>query len=117
MQEACMLRTYDEGALHGRTIGDIARMYNVSLRTLRFYEDKGLLQPRRQGTARFYSARDRIRLELILKGKRLGFTLAEIFQLIAARPKVVPDTDDADLTVSLVSATISRPRSKSCASR
>ena len=93
---------YDEAALQGeQTIGDIARTYEVSLRTLRFYEDKGLLTPRRQGTARFYSARDRIRLELILKGKRLGFTLAEIFDLIASRGKTEPNTAEADLTVSL----------------
>ena len=87
------------------TISDLARMYDVSLRTLRFYEDKGLLHPRRQGTARFYRAEDRIRLELILKGKRLGFTLAEIYDLIMSREKqkdVRGDADDSsDLTVSL----------------
>ena len=91
-----------DGRLRGEsTIGDLARIYDISLRTLRFYEDKGLLQPRRQGTARFYSARDRIRLELVLKGKRLGFTLAEIFELIASRTGAAPDAETADLTVSL----------------
>ena len=94
------LGSLQDGALQGeRTIGDIARTYEVSLRTLRFYEDKGLLQPRRQGTARFYSARDRIRLELILKGKRLGFTLSEIYDLIASRAAAEPD--GTDLTVRL----------------
>lgn len=86
------------------TISDLARIYGVSLRTLRFYEDKGLLQPRRQGTARFYAVVDRIRLELILKGKRLGFTLAEIHELIASRAKnssAYADGLNADLTVSL----------------
>lgn len=86
------------------SISDLARTYTVSLRTLRFYEDRGLLHPRRQGTARFYSAADRIRLELIIKGKKLGFTLAEISELIAARPKhgvVEADSDDADVTVGL----------------
>ena len=83
------------------TIGDVARHYVVSLRTLRFYEDKGLLKPRRQGTARYYSARDRVRLELILKGKRLGFTLAEIFDLIASRSSESPEEKEADLTVRL----------------
>lgn len=85
------------------TISDLARMYNVSLRTLRFYEDKGLLHPRRQGTARYYRAADRIRLELILKGKRLGFTLAEIFELIASREKLgsADHGEAGDLTVSL----------------
>ncbi len=87
------------------TIGDLARIYDVSLRTLRFYEDKGLLHPRRQGTARYYNASDRIRLELILKGKRLGFALAEIQQLIASNEKraatQAPAAPTADLTVSL----------------
>lgn len=83
------------------TISDMASLYNVSLRTLRFYEDKGLIFPRRQGTARFYSANDRIRLELILKGKRLGFSLAEIHNLIASRTTASPDDESADLVVSL----------------
>ena len=86
------------------TISDLARIYGVSLRTLRFYEDKGLLCPRRQGTVRFYGPADRIRLELILKGKRLGFTLAEIDELIASRsksPAVRADEESTDLTVSL----------------
>ena len=97
-----LLNTLDDGALRGeKTIGDVARIYNVSLRTLRFYEDKGLIEPRRQGTARYYSARDRIRLELILKGKRLGFTLAEIFELIASRTESSSEADEPDLTVSL----------------
>ncbi len=91
-----------EGSLHGESaIGDLARIYDISLRTLRFYEDKGLLQPRRQGTARYYSARDRIRLELILKGKRLGFTLAEIFDLIASRAQATPEVESSDLTAGL----------------
>ncbi len=87
------------------TISDLARLYDVSLRTLRFYEDKGLLHPRRQGTARFYKPSDRIRLELILKGKRLGFTLSEISHLIASNEKRTearePTTETSDLTVSL----------------
>lgn len=66
------------------TIGDLARDFGVTLRALRFYEDKGLLSPRREGLARLYSNKDRERLSLILKGKRLGFTLSEIRGLIAA---------------------------------
>lgn len=66
------------------TIGDLARDFGVTLRALRFYEDKGLLSPRREGLARLYSTKDRERLSLILKGKRLGFTLSEIRGLIAA---------------------------------
>ncbi|MGL4441793.1 MAG: MerR family transcriptional regulator [Bosea sp. (in: a-proteobacteria)] len=65
------------------TIGDIARDFDVTLRTLRFYESRGLLAPRREGMNRYYSAQDRSRLELILKGKKLGFTLTEIRALVA----------------------------------
>ena len=65
-------------------IGEMAREFDVSLRTLRFYEDRGLLAPRRDGTARYYSAKDQLRLRMILKGKHLGFTLAEISDLIGA---------------------------------
>jgi DNA-binding transcriptional MerR regulator len=64
------------------TIGEVAREFAVSLRTLRFYEDRGLLQPRRQGASRLYNAADRRRLRIILKGKQLGFTLTEIRALI-----------------------------------
>ncbi len=64
------------------TIGDIARDFDVTLRTLRFYEARGLLSPRREGMNRFYSEQDRGRLELILKGKRLGFTLTEIRAMV-----------------------------------
>lgn len=66
------------------TIGDLSREFGVTLRALRFYEDKGLLSPRREGLARLYSPADRERLTVILKGKRLGFTLAEIRSLVAA---------------------------------
>src|ERR1044072_9292190 len=65
------------------TIGDLARQFAVTLRTLRFYEDRGLLSPRRDGTARIYDARDRDRLSVILKGKQLGFTLTEIRAMLA----------------------------------
>ncbi|MEE1657412.1 MerR family DNA-binding transcriptional regulator [Microvirga sp. CF3062] len=64
------------------TIGDLAREFGVTLRTLRFYEDRGLLSPRRDGTARIYDARDRERLSVILKGKQLGFTLTEIRAMV-----------------------------------
>ena len=64
------------------TIGEVAREYGVTLRTLRFYEDRNLIRPRRMGSARYYGGQDRVRLEMILKGKQLGFTLAEISELI-----------------------------------
>jgi DNA-binding transcriptional MerR regulator len=65
------------------TIGDLAREFDVTLRTLRFYEARGLLTPRREGMNRYYSVKDRARLAVILKGKKLGFTLTEIRQMIA----------------------------------
>ena len=64
------------------TIGDLAREFGVTLRALRFYEDKGLLSPRRQGLNRLYSRRDRARLKLVLLGKRMGFSLVEIRELL-----------------------------------
>ncbi|MAZ83444.1 MAG: transcriptional regulator [Hoeflea sp.] len=63
-------------------IGDLAREFDVTLRTLRFYEDKGLLRPTRNGVTRIYSKRDRARLKLILLGKRLGFSLTEVKRMI-----------------------------------
>lgn len=60
------------------SITELAREYNVTLRTLRHYEDLDLLSPERLGTTRVYRQRDRVRLELILRGKRLGFSLDEI---------------------------------------
>ncbi|WP_245257435.1 MerR family transcriptional regulator [Methylocapsa acidiphila] len=73
------------------TIREMARDFGVSIRALRFYEDRGLLHPRREGTARRYSARDRLHLKMILKGKQLGFTLAEIHDILAAREVASPD--------------------------
>ncbi len=64
------------------TIGDLAREFGVTLRALRFYEDKGLLTPRRIGLNRFYSRRDRARLKLVLMGKKVGFSLLEIKEML-----------------------------------
>jgi DNA-binding transcriptional MerR regulator len=80
------------GAMHGEdergrgpseySIGDLSREFGVTTRTIRFYEDEGLLTPQRRGQARVYRARDRVRLRLILRGKRLGFSLAEIREIL-----------------------------------
>ena len=67
------------------TISQMSRLYGVSLRTLRFYEDRGLIRPRREGNARYYRAADRTRLDMILRGKKLGFTLSEISDLIGGK--------------------------------
>src|ERR671913_52003 len=64
------------------TISELAAEFGTTLRTIRFYEDQGLLVPERAGTARIFHDRDRVRLQLILRGKRLGFTLAEIAHVI-----------------------------------
>jgi DNA-binding transcriptional MerR regulator len=68
------------------TIGELAREFGVTLRALRFYENKGLITPRRVGTARLYGQSDRARLKHILTGKRLGFTLGEIRSMVAGEP-------------------------------
>lgn len=65
------------------TIGDLAKFFGVSLRTLRFYEDRGLIAPHREGTARYYTEQDKSRVALILKGKHLGFTLGEIRDMLS----------------------------------
>jgi DNA-binding transcriptional MerR regulator len=63
----------------------MADTFGVSIRALRFYEDRGLLHPRRQGSVRYYDANDKKHLKLILKGKQLGFTLAEIHEMIESQ--------------------------------
>jgi len=64
------------------SIGELATEFDVTPRAIRFYEDHGLLAPRRAGTRRIYSPRDRTRLKLTLRGKRLGLALSEIRELI-----------------------------------
>src|SRR3990170_335927 len=64
------------------SIADLADEFGVTLRTIRFYEDRGLLSPERRGTARVFHPRDRVRLALILRGKRLGFSLDEIATIV-----------------------------------
>jgi DNA-binding transcriptional MerR regulator len=64
------------------TISQLAREFEVTPRALRFYEDKGLLTPRREGLNRVYSHRDRARLQLILRGKRVGLSLIEIKEIL-----------------------------------
>lgn len=63
-------------------IGELAREFDLTLRTLRFYEDRGLLRPRRVGMQRIYSRRDRARLKLIVMGKKVGFSLHEIGEML-----------------------------------
>ncbi|MFC0219212.1 DNA-binding transcriptional MerR regulator [Pseudochelatococcus lubricantis] len=82
----------DAGAPDDRlySVTELGRELGVSARTLRFYEDSGLIAPRRAGNNRIYSHRDRVRMILILRGKRLGFSLREIREYL--------DLYDADRT-------------------
>jgi DNA-binding transcriptional MerR regulator len=64
------------------SIGELAAEFDTTLRTIRFYEDRGLLAPERVGTTRIFHDRERVRLQLILRGKRLGFTLTEIAHIL-----------------------------------
>ena len=64
------------------SIGELAREFDLTTRAIRFYEDCGLIAPQRRGRQRVYTARDRTRLKLTLRGKRLGLTLAEVKELV-----------------------------------
>jgi DNA-binding transcriptional MerR regulator len=88
------------------TIGDLAREFGVTLRTLRFYEDKGLLSPRREGRARIYDSRGRSRLSIILKAKQLGFTLTEI-QALVAHEDARPEAADLRIAPAVIDEQIS----------
>ncbi|WP_454017056.1 MerR family transcriptional regulator [Azospirillum sp. Marseille-Q6669] len=71
-----------DGAGRSFAIGELADEFGLTHRTIRHYEDEGLLAPQRDGTARVYGHRDRARLALICRGKRLGFSLAEIKEFL-----------------------------------
>lgn len=64
------------------TISELAREFDITPRAIRFYEDQGLIAPQREGSRRVYAARDRTRLKLTLRGKRLGFSLQEIKEMV-----------------------------------
>jgi len=64
------------------TIAELAEEFGVTHRTIRFYEDRGLITPGRSGSRRMFGTRDRVRLELILRGRRLGFALDEIRRIV-----------------------------------
>ena len=64
------------------TISDLAREFEVTTRTIRFYEEKGLVAPRREGQKRLYTPADRVRIKLILRGKRIGMSLDECVDVI-----------------------------------
>ena len=80
---SALSRTAREPRERSWSIRQLCREFDVTPRALRFYEDRGLLAPARRGSTRIYSNRDRARLQLILRGKRVGFSLAEIGEMLA----------------------------------
>ena len=76
------LETPDYRDRHKYSISDLSQEFDVTARALRFYEDEGLIQPVRRGTVRVYTKRDRARLAWILRAKRVGFSLADIREMI-----------------------------------
>jgi DNA-binding transcriptional MerR regulator len=82
MSAASALARNEPTAARLYSIGDLAGEFGISPRAIRFYEDQGLLAPQRIGGNRIYAARDRARLQLILRGKRLGFALADVKELL-----------------------------------
>jgi DNA-binding transcriptional MerR regulator len=71
----------DKLALIKYSISDLSKEFDITTRSIRFYEDQGLISPARKGQTRIYNQRDKVRLRLILRGKRLGFSLAETGRL------------------------------------
>ncbi|MGF1687347.1 MerR family DNA-binding transcriptional regulator [Photobacterium japonica] len=82
-------------------ISELAKEFDITTRSIRFYEDVGLLQPDRNGSTRVYYRRDKVRLKLILRGKRLGFSLAEIRELFE-----LYDTQQSDTQLNKMLAII-----------
>lgn len=87
------------------TITDLSTEFSITPRTIRFWEDQGLIAPERQGGKRVYSRRDRTRLKLALRGKRLGFSLAEVKDLINMYDA---DRDDRQQLITLLGALAKR---------
>lgn len=75
------------------TISELAKEFGITPRTIRFYEDQGIVSPERDGRNRVYSPRDRTRLKLALRGKRMGFQLSEILDLINMYDAAPHNTD------------------------
>ncbi|MGN6365941.1 MerR family transcriptional regulator [Asticcacaulis taihuensis] len=76
------METHPKDSNRTYSIRQLSKEFDVTARALRFYEDKGLISPQRKGQTRLYSPRDRARLQLILRGKRLGFSLVEIHEIL-----------------------------------
>ena len=81
------------------TISELAKEFGITTRTMRFYEEKGLITPQREGQKRLYCAADRVRIKLILRGKRIGMSLAESAEVIDMYD---PEHNNADQLNSLI---------------
>ncbi|RLA49698.1 MAG: MerR family transcriptional regulator, partial [Gammaproteobacteria bacterium] len=81
------------------TISDLAKEFGITTRTIRFYEEKGMISPMREGRKRLYTPTDRIRIKLILRGKRIGMTLQESVDVIDMYD---PEHNNADQLHSLI---------------
>jgi DNA-binding transcriptional MerR regulator len=90
------------------TVNEVAQQLGLTPRALRFYEAKGLISPQRAGTARVYTKRDRGRLLLVLRGKRLGFSLAEIREYLDLYNVDRAKTDQLELLLARVRARLAR---------
>ena len=80
-------------------IGEMAKTFGVTLRALRFYEDKGLISPKRDGSTRLYTRRDRARLKLILLGRKVGFSLRDVKQIMDLYDPKGANTKQLRLTI------------------
>ncbi|MHA1537764.1 MAG: MerR family transcriptional regulator [Alphaproteobacteria bacterium] len=84
------------------SIAELAREFDITTRAIRYYEDQGLLAPARRGQARIYAQRDRTRLKLILRGKRLGFSLAEVAEIIELYDNQPGETGQLDFFLAKI---------------
>lgn len=84
------------------SISDLSKEFDITTRSIRFYEDQGLLKPKRRGQTRIYSLKDRVRLKLILRGKRLGFSLAETRRLFELYDADKSSTSQLNTMLNLV---------------
>jgi DNA-binding transcriptional MerR regulator len=87
------------------TISELAREFGITTRTIRFYEEKGLISPLREGQKRLYTPADRVRIKLILRGKRIGMTLRECVEVI---DMYQPGQNNAEQLHSLISTVKAR---------
>ena len=84
------------------TISELAEEFDITTRTIRFYEEKKLLKPERYGSNRLYSSSDRVKLKLILRGKRLGFTLEESREIVDMYNPAQGNTEQLQSMISII---------------